>query len=275
MLALDVDVAVVLNIELDHHATYGGSLAGLHAAFDEFRRHAPRRRRRAGARARGRPHVQPARPTPRCRRLALHLARARGRPAGPRRAQRAQRRRGAGGDRGRRGRRPGPRPSPRWRPSRARGGASSASARPRPEPRSSTTTPTTRPRSPRRSPPRARCSPRRLVAVFQPHLFSRTAELHREFGAALAQADVAVALDVYPARERQEDFPGITGRLIAESAADHGAGRPVFWLPTLDDRRDRPGAPPARRRPRPGHGRGRRRQARPRARRRHCRSSPS
>jgi UDP-N-acetylmuramate--alanine ligase len=77
--------------------------------------------------------------------------------------------------------------------------------------------------------------PRRLIAVFQPHLFSRTQELHREFGAALAGADVAVALDVYPARERAEDFPGVSGRLIAEGAADAAAGREVFWLPTLDD----------------------------------------
>jgi UDP-N-acetylmuramate--alanine ligase len=41
---------------------------------------------------------------------------------------------------------------------------------------------------------------RRVVAVFQPHLFSRTALLAREFGAALALADVAAVLDVYPAR---------------------------------------------------------------------------
>ena len=77
--------------------------------------------------------------------------------------------------------------------------------------------------------------PRRLIAVFQPHLFSRTQELHREFGAALAAADVAVALDVYPARERAEDFPGVSGRLVAEAAADAAAGREVFWLPTLED----------------------------------------
>ena len=43
---------------------------------------------------------------------------------------------------------------------------------------------------------------RRLVAVFQPHLYSRTALLAREFGRALALADVVAVLDVYPARER-------------------------------------------------------------------------
>jgi UDP-N-acetylmuramate--alanine ligase len=77
--------------------------------------------------------------------------------------------------------------------------------------------------------------PLRLVACFQPHLYSRTRELYREFGAALAGADVACVLDVYPARERAEDFPGVSGLLVAEAAADAGAGRPVFWLPTLED----------------------------------------
>ncbi len=75
---------------------------------------------------------------------------------------------------------------------------------------------------------------RRVVAVFQPHLFSRTQLLAREFGAALALADVAVVLDVYPARERAEDFPGVSGLLIAEAAADAGGGRPVGWAKTFD-----------------------------------------
>jgi UDP-N-acetylmuramate--alanine ligase len=74
---------------------------------------------------------------------------------------------------------------------------------------------------------------RRLVAVFQPHLYSRTALLAREFGAALALADVVVVLDVYPARERAEDHPGVSGLLIAEAAADAAGGRPVYWLPTF------------------------------------------
>jgi len=77
--------------------------------------------------------------------------------------------------------------------------------------------------------------PRRLVAVFQPHLYSRTALLAREFGQALALADVAVVLDVYPARERAEDFPGVSGLTIAQAAADAARGRPVMWLPTFAD----------------------------------------
>jgi UDP-N-acetylmuramate--alanine ligase len=77
--------------------------------------------------------------------------------------------------------------------------------------------------------------PRRLVACFQPHLYSRTRMLAREFGRALALTDLIVVLDVYPARERAEDFPGVSGFLVAEAAADFARGRPVWWLPALDD----------------------------------------
>jgi UDP-N-acetylmuramate--alanine ligase len=75
---------------------------------------------------------------------------------------------------------------------------------------------------------------RRLIAVFQPHLYSRTAMLARELGAALAQADVVVVLDVYPARERAEDHPGVSGLTIARAASERSDGRPVYWLPTFD-----------------------------------------
>jgi UDP-N-acetylmuramate--alanine ligase len=74
--------------------------------------------------------------------------------------------------------------------------------------------------------------PRRVVAAFQPHLFSRTAREARAFGEALALADLVVVLDVYPARERAEDFPGVSGLLVAEAAADAAGGRRVAWLPT-------------------------------------------
>ena len=72
---------------------------------------------------------------------------------------------------------------------------------------------------------------RRLVAVFQPHLYSRTGALAGELGRSLSAADVVVVLDVYPARERAEDFPGVSGLLVAEAAADAAFGGPVYWLP--------------------------------------------
>jgi UDP-N-acetylmuramate--alanine ligase len=78
---------------------------------------------------------------------------------------------------------------------------------------------------------------RRVVAVFQPHLYSRTRALAGQFGAALAGADVSAILDVYAARERAEDFPGVDGRMIAAATADAGGGRPVAWVPEFDDAR--------------------------------------
>ncbi len=80
--------------------------------------------------------------------------------------------------------------------------------------------------------------PRRLVAVFQPHLFSRTRALGREFAAALAGADVAAVLPIYPARERAEDFPGVDGHALAVATADRAQGRTVAWLPSFEDGRE-------------------------------------
>ena len=57
---------------------------------------------------------------------------------------------------------------------------------------------------------------RRLVAVFQPHLYSRTRDLAREFGIALASADLVFVTDVYAAREAP--IPGISGRLVSAAA---------------------------------------------------------
>jgi UDP-N-acetylmuramate--alanine ligase len=73
----------------------------------------------------------------------------------------------------------------------------------------------------------------RVLAVFQPHLFSRTAMFAEEFGAALAEADAVGALEVYPARERAEDHPGVSGLSVARAAAARAGGRPVYWLADL------------------------------------------
>ncbi|MFI0777032.1 UDP-N-acetylmuramate--L-alanine ligase [Streptomyces sp. NPDC021212] len=61
----------------------------------------------------------------------------------------------------------------------------------------------------------------RVLVVFQPHLFSRTQELGAEMGEALALADASVVLDIYPARE--DPVPGITSDLVIDAAARHGA----------------------------------------------------
>jgi UDP-N-acetylmuramate--alanine ligase len=59
----------------------------------------------------------------------------------------------------------------------------------------------------------------RIVAVFQPHLFSRTKFFAAEFGAALGLADEVIVMDVFPARE--DPIPGVTGELVAK-AVPHG-----------------------------------------------------
>lgn len=75
----------------------------------------------------------------------------------------------------------------------------------------------------------------RLVAVFQPHLFSRTQEFSDEFGGSLALADLAFVTDVYAARE--DPIAGVTGELVANAAA--AAGAAVRYIP---DKLDLPAA---------------------------------
>jgi UDP-N-acetylmuramate--alanine ligase len=76
----------------------------------------------------------------------------------------------------------------------------------------------------------------RVVAVFQPHLYSRTRALASRFGRALAAADLVVVLPVYPARERSEDFPGVDGHVIAAAAAD-APQRRLAWMPGFEPAR--------------------------------------
>jgi UDP-N-acetylmuramate--alanine ligase len=71
----------------------------------------------------------------------------------------------------------------------------------------------------------------RIVAVFQPHLYSRTRDFAAEFGRALALADRVFVTDVYPARE--EPIPGVTGELVADAA--RAAGADVGYLPQRDE----------------------------------------
>lgn len=68
---------------------------------------------------------------------------------------------------------------------------------------------------------------KRVVALFQPHLYSRTKDFYKEFGRSFFNADVLVVTDVYPARE--VPIPGVTGELIAKSAKDYGH-KEVFYI---------------------------------------------
>ena len=71
---------------------------------------------------------------------------------------------------------------------------------------------------------------RRLVTMFQPHRFSRTKALCREFGGAFDDADRVVITDVYPASELP--IPGITGQIIVDEIVRHGH-RGVSYQPVL------------------------------------------
>lgn len=71
---------------------------------------------------------------------------------------------------------------------------------------------------------------RRIVAAFQPHLFSRTRDFAREFGEALGAADVVYLAEIYPARE--QPIAGVTSGLIADAARE--VGSPVAWRGTRD-----------------------------------------
>ncbi len=73
--------------------------------------------------------------------------------------------------------------------------------------------------------------PQRVVAVFQPHRYTRTAELAGEFGPALAGADLVVVSDVYAAGE--PPIPGVTGRLVAMAA--EAAGAEVIYVGRRSD----------------------------------------
>lgn len=76
---------------------------------------------------------------------------------------------------------------------------------------------------------------RRIVAVFQPHLFSRTQKLYKEFGLSFFDAEVSVITDVYPSRE--EPIEGVTGKLIADAAREYGHQKVLY----VEDKTELPG----------------------------------
>jgi UDP-N-acetylmuramate-alanine ligase len=74
---------------------------------------------------------------------------------------------------------------------------------------------------------------RRVVAVFQPHRYSRTAALWRDFAHAFRDADLLAITDVYPAGEAPR--PGVSGKLVVDAVLDAHPWAHVAWLPGLDD----------------------------------------
>ena len=74
---------------------------------------------------------------------------------------------------------------------------------------------------------------RRIVCVFQPHRYSRTAALWRDFAGSFSMADQLVITDIYSSGATPR--PGITGKLIVDSVLDSDPWASVAWLPRLDD----------------------------------------
>jgi UDP-N-acetylmuramate--alanine ligase len=75
--------------------------------------------------------------------------------------------------------------------------------------------------------------PGRLVAVFQPHRYSRTQALWRELGAALTEADLVIVTDVYGAN--QEPIPGVTGALVVDGVRAAAPDREVVYAPHREE----------------------------------------
>jgi UDP-N-acetylmuramate--alanine ligase len=73
----------------------------------------------------------------------------------------------------------------------------------------------------------------RVLVLFQPHLYSRTRHLAREFGAALAGADAVAVTDIYRARE--EPIEGVTGKLVVDAVADARPGMVLAWMPSVEE----------------------------------------
>jgi UDP-N-acetylmuramate--alanine ligase len=73
----------------------------------------------------------------------------------------------------------------------------------------------------------------RVLAAFQPHLYSRTRHLAREFAGALSAADVVCVTEIYAARE--DPVEGVTGKLVVDALTEVRPGAPVGWTPSLDD----------------------------------------
>jgi UDP-N-acetylmuramate--alanine ligase len=70
----------------------------------------------------------------------------------------------------------------------------------------------------------------RLLVLFQPHLYSRTRHLARELAEALAAADAVAVAEVYPARE--EPVAGVSGKLVVDALAELRPGMPLAWTPS-------------------------------------------
>ena len=73
---------------------------------------------------------------------------------------------------------------------------------------------------------------KRIICVFQPHLYSRTRDFHKEFGRSFFDSDILIVTDVYPARE--EPIPGVSGELVYLAAKEYGH-KNAFYVPQKEE----------------------------------------
>jgi len=202
--ALRPEIAVVLNVDLDHHATFG-SLAEVHALFDAWLPHVPNVVRGEELEPVGFELLLPGEHNRRNAAAALAALEL----AGVDRARAEQALREflgvgrrfelRGGD--------GVLVYDDYAHNPAKVSAALAAAR--------------------------ELEPRRVLVLFQPHLYSRTRHLAHELARALSAADAVAVTDVYAARE--EPMEGVTGKLVVEALAEVRPGMPVAWTPRLED----------------------------------------
>jgi UDP-N-acetylmuramate--alanine ligase len=73
---------------------------------------------------------------------------------------------------------------------------------------------------------------RRVIAVFQPHLYTRTRDFASDFGQAFLHSDALIVTEIFPSRE--DPIPGVTGELVARAARDYGH-REVYFVPKKEE----------------------------------------
>jgi UDP-N-acetylmuramate--alanine ligase len=76
-------------------------------------------------------------------------------------------------------------------------------------------------------------APARVLVCFQPHLYSRTFASAHAFGTALAEADEVVVTEIYAARERP--VAGVTAKLVVDAVSERRPGMPLAYMPSLED----------------------------------------
>jgi UDP-N-acetylmuramate--alanine ligase len=202
--SLRPEIAVVLNVDLDHHATFG-SLAEVQALFDAWLPHVPNAVLGEKLEPVAFELLLPGEHNRRNAAAALAALELAGVERGS--AEQALREFGGAGRRFERRGGDGVRVYDDYAHNPAKVTAALAAAR--------------------------ELEPGRVLVLFQPHLYSRTRHLAHGLARALSAADAVAVTDVYAAREKPVE--GVTGKLVVDALAELRPGMPLAWAPLLED----------------------------------------